>query len=275
MTTARAGRLAGLDADACAEAIGALMAERIIEGNQALRLIHPLVRSAVYQDLASPVRQRWHLRAARLLDAEGGSQEDVTVHLLASAPAGDAWVAPSCATPRPMPAAAAPPTSPRSACSGCWPNHRQPPSGPRFFSALVSSKPCRHLSPRLNTSARHSLAPRTGRGVVRSHRRSASHWRWRGVSRTRWTCSPGRRPRPVTNAPGNRWRQRCSTRPGWTSVPARPPGRCWSGSKGGPHAARSSIRSCMPTWRSSLPRLVRTVTRRSGTPDRRSPRCHG
>ena len=92
-TTARAGQLAGLDADACAEAIGALMAERLIEGDQSLRFVHPLVRAAVYQDLASPVRQRWHLRAARLLDAEGGSQEDVTVHLLASAPAGDAWVA--------------------------------------------------------------------------------------------------------------------------------------------------------------------------------------
>jgi DNA-binding CsgD family transcriptional regulator len=93
LAAARAGRLAGLDADACAEAIAALMAERLIEGNQALRFVHPLVRAAVYEDLASPVRQRWHLRAARLLDAEGGSQEDVTVHLLASAPAGDAWVA--------------------------------------------------------------------------------------------------------------------------------------------------------------------------------------
>ena len=91
-TTARAGRLAGLDADACAEAVGALMAERLIEGDHAVRFVHPLVRAAVYQDLASPVRQRWHLRAARLLDAEGGSQQEVTVHLLASAPDGDAWV---------------------------------------------------------------------------------------------------------------------------------------------------------------------------------------
>jgi len=91
-TTARAGRLGDLDADACAEAIAALMAERLVEGDQAVRFVHPLVRAAVYQDLASPVRQRWHLRAARLLDAEGGSQQDVTVHLLASAPSGDAWV---------------------------------------------------------------------------------------------------------------------------------------------------------------------------------------
>ncbi len=91
-TTERAGRLAGLDPDTCATAVGALMAERLIEGERALRFVHPLVRSAVYQDLAPPLRQRWHQRAARMLDAEGAAQEEVTVHLLASGPAGDAWV---------------------------------------------------------------------------------------------------------------------------------------------------------------------------------------
>ena len=90
-TTARAARLAGLDSDTCAEAAGALMAERLIEGEHALRYVHPLVRSAVYQDLAMPVRQRWHQRAARILDAEGAPLEEVTVHLLAAAPAGDPW----------------------------------------------------------------------------------------------------------------------------------------------------------------------------------------
>jgi DNA-binding CsgD family transcriptional regulator len=90
-TTARAARLAGLDGDACAEAAGALMAERLIEGEHILRFVHPLVRSAVYQDLASPVRQRWHERAARMLDAEGAPLQEVTLHLLASAPAGDRW----------------------------------------------------------------------------------------------------------------------------------------------------------------------------------------
>src|SRR5271166_1881758 len=92
-TAERAGRLAGLDGDASAEAIGALMAERLIEGERALRFVHPLVRSAVYEDLAPPVRQRWHQRAARMLDGEGAPQEEVTVHLLAGAAAGDPWVA--------------------------------------------------------------------------------------------------------------------------------------------------------------------------------------
>jgi DNA-binding CsgD family transcriptional regulator len=91
-TAGRAARLAGLDGDAAAEAIGALMAERFIEGERALRFVHPLVRSAVYQDLAAPVRQHWHKRAARLLDGQDAGLAEVTVHLLAAAATGDAWV---------------------------------------------------------------------------------------------------------------------------------------------------------------------------------------
>jgi DNA-binding CsgD family transcriptional regulator len=91
-TVGRAAQLSGLDGDTCAEAIGALMAEQLVEGEHALAFVHPLVRSAVYEDLARPVRQRWHARAARMLDHESAAPEEVTVHLLASAPAGDDWV---------------------------------------------------------------------------------------------------------------------------------------------------------------------------------------
>jgi DNA-binding CsgD family transcriptional regulator len=90
-TAERAGRLARLDSGVCAEAVGALMAEGLVEGERALRFVHPLVRSAVYQDLASPVRQHWHKRAARMLDEDAASAE-VTVHLLAAGGAGDVWV---------------------------------------------------------------------------------------------------------------------------------------------------------------------------------------
>ena len=68
------------------------MAERFIEGEQALRFVHPLVRSAIYQDMAPPVRQRWHKRAARMLDGQDAASAEVAVHLLAAAAAGDAWV---------------------------------------------------------------------------------------------------------------------------------------------------------------------------------------
>ena len=91
-TTGRARQLAGLGAAECADAVAALMAERLIEGEHALSFVHPLVRSAVYQDFAPPLRQRWHARAARMLAAEQARQEEVTVHLLAAGRAGDPWV---------------------------------------------------------------------------------------------------------------------------------------------------------------------------------------
>ena len=68
------------------------MAERFIEGERALRFVHPLVRSAIYQDMAPPLRQRWHKRAARMLDEQDAGSAEVTVHLLAAAATGDAWV---------------------------------------------------------------------------------------------------------------------------------------------------------------------------------------
>jgi DNA-binding CsgD family transcriptional regulator len=91
-TTARAGRLVGLDPDASADAVAALMAEHLVEGQHALQFVHPLVRSVVYEDIAPPVRHRWHYRAARMLDDDGAVPEEVTVHLLASDPSGNPWV---------------------------------------------------------------------------------------------------------------------------------------------------------------------------------------
>ena len=91
-TAARTGRLVGLDPDTCADAVAALMAERLVEGEHVLQFVHPLVRSVVYEDIAPPVRQRWHYRAAHMLDGDGAAPEEVTVHLLASDPSGDPWV---------------------------------------------------------------------------------------------------------------------------------------------------------------------------------------
>jgi DNA-binding CsgD family transcriptional regulator len=91
-TATRAACLGQLDADAGAELIAMLMADGVIEGDQVLRFIHPLVRSVIYHDLAPPLRERWHYRAARMLCDQGAPLEEVTVHLLAAGPAGDPWV---------------------------------------------------------------------------------------------------------------------------------------------------------------------------------------
>ena len=57
-----------------------------------LEFVHPLVRSAVRDEIAPAERGMAHARAARLLDADGRGAVRVGVHLLASEPAEDPWV---------------------------------------------------------------------------------------------------------------------------------------------------------------------------------------
>jgi len=90
-TTTRAARLAGHDTATAADAVATLMAEHLVTGDVLLSFVHPLVRSVIYTDLAPPLRQRWHKRAARQLADENAAAE-VTSHLLAALPEGDPWM---------------------------------------------------------------------------------------------------------------------------------------------------------------------------------------
>jgi DNA-binding CsgD family transcriptional regulator len=90
-TTTRAARLGGLDPATAADAVAALMAEHLVTGDVLLSFVHPLVRSVIYTELAPPLRQRWHKRAAQQL-ADENALAEVTTHLLASLPEGDPWV---------------------------------------------------------------------------------------------------------------------------------------------------------------------------------------
>ena len=51
--------------------------------------MHPIVRAALYEDLAPGERQARHAAAAEALAAEGASAERVTAHLLLTVPTGD------------------------------------------------------------------------------------------------------------------------------------------------------------------------------------------
>jgi len=62
-----------------------------------LRFAHPIVRNAVYGDLASAERGRLHRRAARLLEQSRAALDRVAAQLLAIDPAGEAQ---ACATLR-------------------------------------------------------------------------------------------------------------------------------------------------------------------------------
>jgi tetratricopeptide (TPR) repeat protein len=69
----------------------ALIAARILGPGAKLHFAHPILRAAVYADLAAPSRELLHRRAAEALSAR--DPDRAAVHLLATPPAGDAWVA--------------------------------------------------------------------------------------------------------------------------------------------------------------------------------------
>ena len=64
----------------------------VLRPGDPLGFTHPLVRAAIYGDLAFGERARTHPGAARLMVEAGFSRECVSSHLLEAAPDGDAVV---------------------------------------------------------------------------------------------------------------------------------------------------------------------------------------
>jgi DNA-binding CsgD family transcriptional regulator len=85
----RATRLAGLEPSEGTGAAATLARAGILTSADPVSYVHPLVRAAVYEDLAIHERSRWHRRAARLLGDEHAAPEQLAQHLLASLPDGD------------------------------------------------------------------------------------------------------------------------------------------------------------------------------------------
>jgi DNA-binding CsgD family transcriptional regulator len=86
-----AGRLAGLDYRAAADAADALARAELLRPGVALEFAHPLLREAIYADLAVGERSRAHTRAARLLHEGGAARDRVAAQLLAGPPVGEEW----------------------------------------------------------------------------------------------------------------------------------------------------------------------------------------
>jgi DNA-binding CsgD family transcriptional regulator len=86
-----AAALASLERTAAAGLVDVLARAEILESSapsRPLRFVHPLVRTAVYEDMPRSDRARLHGRAARLLAASRGGTEAAAIHLLLSDPAG-------------------------------------------------------------------------------------------------------------------------------------------------------------------------------------------
>ncbi|MFN2535087.1 MAG: AAA family ATPase [Pseudonocardiaceae bacterium] len=84
-----AAEMANLDLDAAAAAADALLTAELFDEGRPLQFLHPLVRSAVYEQLAPGARALAHARAARLLVREGAGSAQVGAQLLLCEPAGD------------------------------------------------------------------------------------------------------------------------------------------------------------------------------------------
>jgi DNA-binding CsgD family transcriptional regulator len=82
--------LAGVDRAVAAAAADELVAAGLFDSGRLVRFRHPLLRSAVAATLTLAERERWHRKAAELLRARGAASERVAVHVLATAPGGDA-----------------------------------------------------------------------------------------------------------------------------------------------------------------------------------------
>jgi DNA-binding CsgD family transcriptional regulator len=89
----RAAALVDLPDERADEAAALLAQADILAAERPLTFAHPILRSAVYTDVDPAERARAHRRAADLLAADGAAADAVAVHLLATEPAADAYVA--------------------------------------------------------------------------------------------------------------------------------------------------------------------------------------
>ncbi len=85
--------VAGIDEQRTARATGALIAAEILQSDSPNGFVHPLVRDAVYLDLASVERELAHERAAITLIERGAETELVAAHLLVAPNRSDGRVA--------------------------------------------------------------------------------------------------------------------------------------------------------------------------------------
>jgi DNA-binding CsgD family transcriptional regulator/tetratricopeptide (TPR) repeat protein len=86
-----AAELAGLDPGEAASAADTLIALEILSPGEVLGFVHPIVRTAVYNDFATPDRGRLHASAARLLSDRGAGLDSIAAQVAAAPAAGDEW----------------------------------------------------------------------------------------------------------------------------------------------------------------------------------------
>ena len=87
-----AATLANLVDDDARELCDRLRDAEILAPGLPIDFVHPLVRQAIYHDLADGERSELHRRSAEILSSTGVAARELAPHLVACAPNGDQWV---------------------------------------------------------------------------------------------------------------------------------------------------------------------------------------
>jgi DNA-binding CsgD family transcriptional regulator len=87
-----AAALAGSGVEPAARAATTLVRAGLLRVEDPLEFVHPVVRTAIYQQIGAGERSRAHRRAAELLLAAGTPPQQAAAHLLLTLPAGDPFV---------------------------------------------------------------------------------------------------------------------------------------------------------------------------------------
>ncbi|HYY79697.1 MAG TPA: AAA family ATPase [Actinomycetes bacterium] len=87
-----AAALADLGVEPAAQAATMLVRSGLLRMEDPLEFVHPVVRTAIYQQLSADERSSAHRRAAELFVAAGAPSQQAAAHLLATLPTGDRFV---------------------------------------------------------------------------------------------------------------------------------------------------------------------------------------
>ena len=92
-SVAAAAELAGLEeSEAAATGSALVRAEVLTQESDGLSFVHPIVRTAIYEDMPHSRRLFLHARAAEVLSRRNCTPEEVAAQLLATQPADQSWV---------------------------------------------------------------------------------------------------------------------------------------------------------------------------------------
>ena len=166
--------LAGMEVRKASTLAAGLVDLAVLVGGEPLRFVHPIVRTAIYNDLSATEQADLHARAAKLLADQRADPGAIAVHLIATPPSGDGHVVAMLRE------------AARSALAGGAPD-----TAAAHLRRALESHPPRWIDQRCSLS---SGMPNTSSAIpprpdisVKPARRRAIHssarghsWRWRG-----------------------------------------------------------------------------------------------